>query len=61
MSVQKYYEVSCDHCGGTSHYLLGMNWITQARNDGYIVTKDKKVFCDNKCLEQYKLTKGGKG
>ena len=55
MGAYKWYEVTCDNCGSSSHYGVGIPWREQAKEDGYIV-KGKLAFCDDKCLKKFKDT-----
>ena len=55
--VRKYYEISCDQCGCTSHYSIGTGWKWQAKQDGFIINKFG-LFCNEECLNNFK--KSGK-
>lgn len=55
--IQKYYEISCDHCGQADYFMGSKKSAEfQYRNDSVkgIVTADKKHFCDKECHENYK-------
>lgn len=53
MARSKWVEVTCDHCGGVDYYRPG-DVTAQARESGWIVTRDGKDFCDKECLSEYR-------
>ena len=57
MSIHRWYEISCDSCGGAEHF--GGNQqsaIRQAKEHGWIVTKGK-FFCTTECKDNYNNSK----
>ena len=49
-------EIYCDTCGCADHYAPG-TVDKDARENGWIITRDGHHFCDNDCKAKYK-TKG---
>lgn len=47
-----YVEMSCDRCGQADYYKPG-NVDAQARENGWIVTRDGKHFCNRECRDAY--------
>lgn len=52
MSIEKFYEVSCDECGCACHYTIDPVW--SARQDGWIITAEGKHFDSKECYKKYK-------
>ena len=48
-----YLEISCDECNDTEHYPAGTS-DKELRADNWIITRDKKEFCDKECLDEYR-------
>ena len=53
MSIKKIYEVSCDECGCACHYTEQPQ--LSARQDGWIITSDKKHFDSKECYLKYRF------
>ena len=52
MGRNKWVEIHCDFCGSADYVLPG-NVDAQARNHGWIITKDKYDFCSDKCRKEH--------
>ena len=46
--IRKWYEISCDTCGSTEHFGIGIRCEIQARHTGWIISKYGH-FCDENC------------
>ena len=44
----KYIELTCDHCGHADFFLPGVA-DKVVREDGWIITRDGKHYCDKDC------------
>jgi len=49
MSIRKYYELSCDNCSCADHYPIGIDLVKAARENGWIITKNKKHYDTREC------------
>jgi hypothetical protein len=48
--IHRWYEITCDYCGCASHYMGNKRSAESlARDEGYIITRDGKHYCDSKC------------
>jgi len=53
--IRRWYEVTCDHCGGACHYAGNKESATrQAREDGWCVTEDGKHFDTLECIAAHR-------
>ena len=48
---RSWVEISCDYCGCADHYRPG-NVDAQARENGWIITRDGKCYCDKTCYSK---------
>lgn len=51
---RSYVELTCDQCGQADHYRPG-NVDALARENGWIITRDGKHFCDAACRDAYRV------
>ena len=52
MALTRYYEICCDTCGWTDHFVGNAAYvITQAKERGWIEAEDGKHYCDAKCRD----------
>ena len=53
MSIEKIYEIGCDECGEACHYYINARESEKEyREQGGIVTKDKKHYCGSNCYKK---------
>lgn len=51
--INRWYEISCDVCSWAQHFVGTVQSAErQYRNNGGIVTRDKKHYCDEKCYSK---------
>lgn len=55
LSVTKYYEITCDHCGGAEHFQTDsiIEAEKQARAFGWIKTADHRYFDSLGCRKEF--------
>lgn len=52
--IEKWYEVTCDYCGGVLNHYIGRKPSTkELRSDGFICT-DSNQFCSEECFENWR-------
>jgi len=52
MGCKKWYEVTCDKCGSAEHFAVGLDWKSQAKDVGWLISKSG-VFCGNECKKEH--------
>ena len=53
MSLTRYYEICCDTCKYTDHYVGNAAYVmTQAKAHGWIEAEDGKHYCGVKCRDK---------
>ena len=54
MSIQKYYEISCDWCRCGCYYTHNIKYAEECfREDGGLIKKGKH-FCTKECYDKFK-------